>query len=129
VTTDDRTRAARREQVDAFFAGLEARSPEPLLHDATGTLRFDVTRGSRTVRRTVSLSRGRIALARVGGAPDTVVTVAEEMLGRLVGGEANATAAVLRGELRVRGDIGLLLSFQRIFPGPPDKGRGSAKAG
>ena len=130
MTSEHGTRTARPvDRVDAFFAGLAARSPEPLLHDAVGTLRFDVIRGSRTARWIVRLSRGEITVTRAGGAMDAVVSVDDELLGRLVVGEANATAAFLRGDLRVSGDIGLLLSFQRIFPGPPDHGRRTTKAG
>jgi putative sterol carrier protein len=41
---------------------------------------------------------------------------------RIVKGEANAMAAFLRGAIDLEGDRGLLLAFQRVFPGPPRKG-------
>ncbi len=44
-----------------------------------------------------------------------------EMFSRLVTGQANATAAILRGTVIVTGATELLVRFQRVFPGPPRK--------
>jgi hypothetical protein len=37
----------------------------------------------------------------------------------MVIGKANAMAATLRGVIVPEGDLGLVISFQRLFPGPP----------
>jgi putative sterol carrier protein len=42
----------------------------------------------------------------------------------MVEGKVNAMAAVLRGEVSLEGDLGLVISFQRLFPGPPRTGAG-----
>ena len=34
-------------------------------------------------------------------------------------GKVNAMAAALRGVVAPEGNLGLLVSFQRLFPGPP----------
>jgi hypothetical protein len=40
-----------------------------------------------------------------------------------VTGRMNAMAATLRGVLDPEGDLGLVLLFQRLFPGPPGSRR------
>jgi hypothetical protein len=42
---------------------------------------------------------------------------------RIARGEANATAAVLRGAVIIDGDMELLVQLQKLFPGPPAKRR------
>jgi hypothetical protein len=42
---------------------------------------------------------------------------------QLTRGEANAMAAVLRGDIVCTGDVELLFALQRIFPSPPNQRR------
>jgi putative sterol carrier protein len=42
---------------------------------------------------------------------------------RIVDGEVNATAAVLRGAVTIDGDMELLVQLQKLFPGAPPKRR------
>ena len=110
----------------AFFASLAERGNDPLLRTANGTIRFDVDNGGRVEHWLVALSDGDVKVSRANRRADGVFSVDRRLLDRLVSGEANAFAAVLRGALAVQGDIGLLLSFQRIFPGPPSASRPTA---
>jgi len=51
----------------------------------------------------------------------------EPMIFFVAKGEANATAAVLRGAVIIDGDMELLVQLQKLFPGPPAKrGRGAS---
>jgi putative sterol carrier protein len=100
-----------------FFADLASRGHEPALRKATGTIRFDLT-GERTTRWLVSIAKGDVAVSRKSGRADCVVRVDRELFQNIASGEANAMAAVLRGAIEAEGDLGLLLSFQRVFPGP-----------
>lgn len=102
----------------AFFGELERRGHEPLLGNASGTIRFDLGRGGRTSRWHVSVEKGDVAVSRRNARADTVVRMDTSLFDDLTRGRANATAAVLRGEIAVEGDPGLLVSFQRLFPGP-----------
>ena len=50
---------------------------------------------------------------------DCVVRTDKKLFDKLVTGRANPITAFLRAEVDVDGDIGLMASFIRIFPGPP----------
>jgi len=102
-----------------FFAALKSRGQEPLLRKASGTLRFDVTDGKRTERWLVEIRKGDIAVSRRNASADCVVTTDRALFERIVSGEANALASLLREEVNVEGDINLLVLFQRLLPGPP----------
>ena len=104
--------------MEEFLTELGRRGPEPVLAAATGTIRFDVHRGGRTEYRLVKIDRGTVAVTNGKGKADAVVDADGDLLDRVVTGEVNATAAVLRGTLHVEGDTELLIQLQRAFPGP-----------
>src|SRR5262245_26158710 len=101
-----------------FFEGLRYRGPEPLLGDARGSLRFEVTNGL-AERWLVSLDgRGNISVSRKAGKADCIVRARKKVFSRVVAGELNAFAAMLRGEVAIEGDPTLLVRFQRLLPSP-----------
>jgi putative sterol carrier protein len=103
-----------------FFERLAAGGPHPELDKAKGTLRFDLTdTGKRASRWLVELDRGHLAVSRRNAKADCVVRAEKRVFDRMATGKQNGMAAVLRGELTVEGDAGLLLPFQRLFPAPP----------
>jgi putative sterol carrier protein len=106
-----------------FFEELAARGHDPALAKVSGTLRFDVRDGStRAERWLVSIEKGDVALSHRNAKADCVVRVDRTVFDRIASGETNAMAAFLRGAVGLEGDRGLLLAFQRVFPGPPRKG-------
>jgi putative sterol carrier protein len=109
-----------------FFEELGSRGHEPLLRKATGSARFDVVEGKRTRRWLVAIDKGDIAVSRKNAAADTVLRADRTTFDRVAAGELNAVAAVLRGELAVRGDLRLLVLLQRLFPRPSGSTRREA---
>jgi len=103
----------------SFFEELPARGHQPLLEKVSGTLRFKLTRGSQVEHWYLTITDGDIGVTRRKGPADVVVTVEGRLLDQIVTGTANTMAAMLRGAIEVEGDLGLLLAFQRLFPGPP----------
>ena len=103
----------------AFFDGLSRRSYEPRLEPVTGSIRFDYHDGGRSGHWLVVIDRGRLAVSRRHDAADAVVEASADVLDGIVTGQVNTTAAVLRGQVRVDGDLHLLLLFDRLMPGPP----------
>jgi putative sterol carrier protein len=112
-----------------FFAQLGERGREPLVKNATGTLRVELAHGKRTERWLVALDKGEIAVSRRNAAADSVVRTTKALFDRMATGEANAMAATLRGEIDGEGDLALILLFQRLLPGPPAKRRKRRRAG
>jgi SCP-2 sterol transfer family len=102
-----------------FFAGLAERGHEPLLANTKGTVRFDLRAGQKTERWLLSVVDGDLAVSRRNARADCVVSTEKALFDRIAGGEANAMAAVLRGELDVQGNVRLLVAFQRLLPGSP----------
>jgi putative sterol carrier protein len=106
-----------------FFQGLADRGHEPGLAKATGTLRFDLRdRGARAERWLITIEKGDVAVSHKNAKADCVVRADRALFDDIASGESNAMAAFLRGAVEIDGDRGLLLAFQRAFPGPPRKG-------
>jgi putative sterol carrier protein len=106
----------------AFFDALSRQPSQPLLERATGTLRFDLERPDGDERWLVRLDRGRAHVERADAEAnaDAVVRGPGELFDRIAMGQANATAAVLRGALTVEGALDLVVLFQRLFPSPAE---------
>jgi len=102
-----------------FLHGLESQGHHPLLAKAKGTLRIDLDGGEPADRWFVTIDRGQVSVSRKDAPADCVIRADRAVLEQLVAGEANATAALLRGTVRVEGAVDLLLLFQRLFPSPP----------
>jgi putative sterol carrier protein len=116
VTTD---------QATEFFDGLTQRGHEPLLNSVSGTLRFDLTDGPEASRWYVQVKKGDVRVSHDDLPADVVVGLDRDLFLGMVEGKVNAMAAVLRGEVSLDGDLGLVISFQRLFPGPPRTGAGN----
>ena len=104
---------------EKFFAWLEMDGHQPLLRKVRGTARFDLIQGPETDHWLVGVDDGQVWVSRGDGDADCSVRMEKVFFERLVRGEENAVAAVLRGAITCAGDVALLLSIQRIFPGPP----------
>jgi putative sterol carrier protein len=106
-----------------FFGALARRGHEPLLRSATGTLRFDLADGRRVEHWYVSVKKGDVLVSHENVAANAVVRIDRSLFDGMVQGRVNAMAAALRGVLHVDGDLGIVVLFQRLFPGPPASGR------
>ncbi len=109
-------REPTRGPTTAFFQDLGRRGHEPLLEQATGTIRFDLVDGARTERWLVTLERGDVSVSRRNTRADCVVRARKALLDAIVSGDVNGFAAYLRGELTVEGQAQLLVLIQRVFP-------------
>jgi putative sterol carrier protein len=112
-----------KDPTDEFFDELGRRGEEPLLRKATGTLRFDLTGGKSETQWTVAMKKGDVSVSHANDEADCVVTTNRALFDKIVRGEKNAMAAVLRGEIGVVGDRELLVLFQRVFAGPAESVR------
>ncbi|MCP3785708.1 SCP2 sterol-binding domain-containing protein [Micromonospora sp. A3M-1-15] len=103
-----------------FFDGLSRRGHEPLLEEATGTIRFDLRHERGIDRWLLIIDRGDVRVsADGGGGADCVVHSSRELFDRIVTGGSHIYTAWVRNELTVEGDIRLARLIQRLMPGPP----------
>ncbi len=113
-----------RMQIDSanqFFGAVAARGREPRLGNSTGTWQFDVD-GLGTW--TVKVDRGALSVAtgKPAETPTACVQMSEAELVHLANGEnhENPLTALLRGALRVGGDIPFAQRLFTILPLPDD---------
>ena len=104
--------------VSEFFRGLAERGREPLLANVSGTLRFDLVNGQRVEHWHLAIKNGDVAVSRSDAEADAVVRTVKVLFEGMTAGRVNAMAAALRGALVPRGNLALVVSFQRLFPGP-----------
>jgi putative sterol carrier protein len=112
-------RQAATDPTVAFFDDLASRGREPLLQKASGSTRFELRDGRKTLNWLVRVDRGAVKVSRQNVRADCVVRADKALFDQITSGRRNAVAAVLRGELGVQGDWRLLVRMQRLFPSPP----------
>jgi putative sterol carrier protein len=105
-----------------FFDELGRRDHDPRFERITGTFRFDIERGKRTDHWFVAIDKGDITVSRDDAPADASVHIKKALFERVIAGEANVVAALLRGEIGVEGDVRVLVQLRRLFPGPPSAG-------
>jgi hypothetical protein len=102
-----------------FFDALSQRGHVPTLRDVKASMRFDVVDGESIDHWLVAVDSGDIGVTRSGGDAQCVVRAERRLFERIVTGQMNPMAAMLRGEIAVSGDLELLVLIQqRLFPGP-----------
>jgi putative sterol carrier protein len=110
-----------------FFDELAARGDEPLLQKASGSTRFDIVDGKRTLHWLVSVDRGKIAVSKQKASADCAIRTQKAVFDKVAVGGMNAVAAVLRGDMAVEGDWRLLVRMARLFPASPGSLRSAAR--
>ena len=103
------------DSVTAFFDDLGGREYEPVLRNVSGTVRFDLASGKTTERWLVAMRKGNLAVSRRNVAADTVIRMNRRLFEALVDGETNLFAAMLRGEVEIDGDYGLMIVLRRLL--------------
>jgi putative sterol carrier protein len=98
-----------------FFGELEHRGHEPLLRKATGVIGYDIVDGDKSDHWTVSIDHGDLEVSQRKIGSDCTLRMPRGLFERIVRGEANEMAAVLRGEMELDGDWRLLVLSQRLF--------------
>jgi len=112
-----------------FFEDLGKTGHVPLMQRVKGTMRFDLDDDGGIEHWYVAVDKGDVKVSRRKTAADAVVNTHRALLDDMVQGRVNATAAALRGLISVEGNLGLIMVFQRLFPGPPGAraAKGAAK--
>jgi predicted lipid carrier protein YhbT len=112
-----------------FLRGLGRRGHESRWAKVSGRARLELRDGERTDRWLIAIDHGDVTVSHAGGPADCTIRAERDLFDRLCRGEANAMAAMLRGELVCTGDVELLYTIQRVFPGPPDADRRGGEDG
>jgi hypothetical protein len=111
------------ENAGDYFDLLASHGRDPRLADATGAWHFDV-KGVGTW--TVDVDHGELRVSQGGGEPNRVpslsVELSERELVRVARGDnhENVLTALLRGAVRIRGDIVFGQKLQAVLPIPDE---------
>lgn len=106
--------AETSDPTDAFLTDLARRGQEPLVANMTGSIRIELRNGRRTEGWTLVINKGQVTVSDAGDARCHLSTD-REMFNRLVTGQSNALASMLRGAVTVRGDLEQLTVLQRLL--------------
>jgi hypothetical protein len=112
------THEAVEDPTTDFFAQLAAQGQIPMLARLSGTMRIDLTDNGRTEHWYLTITKGTIDVSRRDAPADAVLVADKTLYDEMVRGKLNAMSAVLRNVIQVDGDMGMLYSVQRLFPGP-----------
>lgn len=102
--------------IETFLRELPERGQVAWLRPVNGSIRVDLREGGDTDSWVLTFDAGRIEVAEVGGGADVTVAGERDVFNRLVAGQTNTVAAVLRGALHAQGRLELLYVFQRLMP-------------
>jgi putative sterol carrier protein len=98
-----------------FFEALATRSHDALLHDAEGSVRFDVHDDEKIDHWRVIVEHGDLKVLHSAGAADATIIGDRMTFDRVFSGRMNAFAAALRGAINIDGDAFLLASFMKLL--------------
>jgi putative sterol carrier protein len=117
--------------ISGFFRELGEQGYNPLLGHMQGKVRFDLSNGNGggVDQWLVVVDHGAVTVSEQKGEADCTIGTGRPLFERVIHGEENAMAAVLRGDMRCTGDVEMLLMIQRIFPGPPHEPTAVAQQG
>jgi hypothetical protein len=108
------------DSVKTFFDELAVRGYVQSLASVSGTVRIDVVDNGRTEHWYVAVSKGDVSVSHKSSKADAGVRLERNVMEGCIEGTVNTMAAFLRGVITVDGDFGLLILFDRLFPGPPN---------
>lgn len=103
-----------------FLERLTSRRRPQLPENLTGTIRLDLHDGGRTEHWYLTVHDQRVDVTRSHDDADLVVRADREVFDRLADGRTEVVQSLMRNELTVQGEMRLLLTLRRVFPGPVD---------
>lgn len=100
---------------EEFFERLSQVSHDSRLTNVKGTIQFELADETSAQHWHVAVLHGDIAVSREEAPADGVFRAPRELFDRIVAGDANVMAAVLRGAATYRGDPQFAVIFRRLF--------------
>ncbi|MEU4477530.1 SCP2 sterol-binding domain-containing protein [Micromonospora sp. NPDC023966] len=104
----------------AEYLARQVAGPHPDLPETTaGTVRLDLRDGARTDHWYLTIDHQEVRVDRLADEAELVIGADREVFDRIASGRLNPAAALLRNDLTAQGNLRLLLTLRRLFPGPP----------
>jgi putative sterol carrier protein len=101
-------------RVQALFQLLGKTQATSLMRDVQGTLEFDLADAGHWQ---MKIDRGAVRVTEgTPERPDCVLVTDPEEFVRIVRGDDNIVAALLRGAIQLSGNLNVAMSFRRVLP-------------
>jgi len=113
-----RSSPSKPDPIASFFGDLASKGHEPLLHHASGTVRLDLRLENGAERWYLTMAKGDLTVSHRNAKADATIGMDRKLFEGMTRGTVNLTAALLRGVLKIDGDLSLIMAFDRLLPGP-----------
>jgi putative sterol carrier protein len=109
--------AIAKDIIPAFFESIAG--PHPAVpRTISGSLRFDLENGKLSEHWRVTFAKGGVSADRSDAPADCVARTDKATMESIIQGRVNAMAALLRGAIKVEGQVLLLALFRSLFTSP-----------
>ncbi|WDZ88075.1 SCP2 sterol-binding domain-containing protein [Micromonospora cathayae] len=98
---------------------MAGRHPD-LPETTAGTIRLDMTEDGCTDHWYLTLADQHVRVTRSAEDAELVIRADRQVFDELATGQARIGATLMRNDLTVQGQLPLLMSLRRLFPGPAD---------
>lgn len=109
MSTTVKTKAST---IPRFFDDLSSKTNEPLLHNRTGTIEWNIHGVGRWW---VGINRGAIHVSQSPQDADVIVSCDADTFLKVINHQETLVTATFKGDMRGTGNVALALSFQRLL--------------
>ena len=100
--------------VQEFFETLPSEADMSKTEGMNNSYAFDIEGAGQW---TVKVADGNVSVHDgVDDAADCTISASQEIFGKIIAGEQNATSAYMTGKLKLKGDMGAAMKLQKLFP-------------
>src|SRR3954452_10185274 len=100
------------EKTREFFEGLTARADESKLAGMNNSYAFDIENAGKWL---VTIADGTGRVRDGEGEADCTISATEENFQKILSGEQHATSAYRTDKLKIKGDMGAAMKWQKLF--------------
>ena len=100
--------------VQEFFETLPSVADTSKTEGMNNSYGFDIEGAGQW---TVTVSDGSVSVADgIDDGADVTISASQEVFGKIIAGEQNATRAYMTGKVKLKGDMGAAMKLQKLFP-------------
>src|ERR1700757_4234972 len=100
--------------VQEFFETLPSGADTSKTEGMNNSYGFDIEGAGQW---TVTVSDGSVSVADgIDDGADVTISASQEVFGKIIAGEQNATSAYMTGKVKLKGDMGAAMKLQKLFP-------------
>jgi len=99
--------------VQEFFETLPSQADTSKTEGMNNSYVFDIEGAGQW---TVRVEDGSVNVVEGVEDADVTISASQEVFGKILAGEQNATSAYMTGKIKLKGDMGAAMKLQKLFP-------------